>query len=60
MSPSDFVYKAIYRECMAKKIYERFAKEAAVSGVEDFKRGKFKTAQKLIDQKIAEAKKRKK
>lgn len=55
---NDFVYFAILKGALAEGATERIAKDEAMLGLENFKKGKFDKAINLINNRIAEAKKR--
>lgn len=42
MSPGDYIYMQIYKGALAGGAKERLAKDYAVMGLDDYKRGKFK------------------
>jgi len=59
MNQRDFVYKAIYTGSLKKGATERASHQAAVTGSEDYRKGRFKKPLELIERKIMEAKKQK-
>lgn len=58
MKANDVVYDQIYRGALKAGARERAALDAAVTGLEDFKKNRFKKPSQLIEKKIAEAVKR--
>jgi len=59
MQSTDFVYQQIYKGSLSQGAKEKAAHDAAVMGLGDYKKGKFKKAQDLIKQYIQKAKKQK-
>lgn len=57
VNKNDFVYMQIYKGAMKAGASEYSSHRAAVTGIEDYKKNKFKKAIDLIEQKIKEAKK---
>lgn len=57
--PNDFIYLQIYRGALAAGATERASLNAATTGLHDYRKGRFTKATKLIQEKIAEAKKSK-
>ena len=57
MNNRDFVYNQIYKGALKQKATERAAHQAALTGSEDYRKGRFKNATILITDKIKEAKK---
>lgn len=55
-NPHDFIYEHIYRGGLKAGASERAAHNAAVTGLSDYKKGKFKEPMNLVKEKIAEAK----
>lgn len=53
----DFVYMSIYRGALKVGAFERLAKDHAVMGLEDYKRGRFDKVINLINKRIQDAKK---
>ncbi len=53
----DFVYMAIYRGALKVGATDRLAKDHAIMGLEDYKKGKFDKAINLINDRIQRAKK---
>lgn len=60
MGPNDFIYQSIYKGCLSQKVNEGVARDAAVMGLDAYKKGKFKSAKLLINDAIVAAKKRSK
>ncbi len=56
MNPQDFIYDNVYRGGLKKGDSERSAYRAAVSALEEYNKGRFDKVSKLIERKIAEAK----
>ena len=52
----DFVYMQIYKGAKAAGAKERQALNAVITGLADYKKGRFVKASKLIEAKIKEAK----
>lgn len=57
MSPEDYIYNQIYKGALSVGASEQFAKDNAVTGLSDWKKGKFKKVIDLIEEKIKQAKK---
>ena len=58
MQPSDFVFNTTYKQCKAAGVSERISHDEAVTAVSEYRKGRFKTASKLIEQDVASAKSR--
>jgi hypothetical protein len=56
MNPSDFIYVQIYRGAIRAGAKEPKAKDNAIAGLEEWKKGKFKKPSMLIEQRIKQAK----
>lgn len=59
MNGRDFIFNEIYKGALRAGACERFAHDAAVTGLDAYKKNNFKKAHKLVADKIAEAKRRK-
>ena len=57
MNTKDMIWNEIYRGSMKSGASEKAAFDAAVTGAEDWRKNKFKTPSKLIEDKIKEARK---
>lgn len=57
---NDFVYSQIYKGALAQGAKEKHAKDCAVMGLDDYKKGKFTgKPSKLIESRIKEARSKK-
>ena len=56
MNPIDFIYDQIYRGAIQAGAKEPKAKDNAIAGVSDWKKGRFKKPSQLIEQRIKQAK----
>ncbi|WP_299078979.1 hypothetical protein [uncultured Paraglaciecola sp.] len=56
MNPKDFICNNVYRGGMKKGASESSAYRAAVSALDEYNKGRFDKVSKLIERKIAEAK----
>ena len=57
MKAIDMIYKALYKRCKSERLDELTSKKAAIAACDDFKKNKFTTPSKLIDQAVTAAKK---
>ena len=61
MNTDDFVYNAIYKQCLKLGIHEHIAASEATSGLQDFQKNKFNGKPSgLIEHRIKIAKQRQK
>jgi len=59
-SAIDMIYKAVYKRCKSENCDEITSRNAATGACDDFKKNKFNTASKLIEQAVTAAKKMRK
>jgi len=59
MKPTDLVYDQIYKGSLRAGATERASLDAATTGLDSYKKGKYKKVTDLITNKIKEAKRRK-
>lgn len=57
MKPTDLIYNTVYKKCKGQGCDEASSKDAAIIACDDFKKNKFTTPLKLIDQAVTAAKK---
>ena len=57
MTPIDFIYDSAYKGCKKAGCSELQSKNAAIKACEEFKKNRFKSVSKLIDEIIKDAKK---
>ncbi len=56
----DFIYNSIYKGALAQGAKEKAARDCAIMGLDDYKKGKFTgRASKLIESRIKEARRKK-
>lgn len=58
MNYNEYIYSAIYRGALKEGAHEHSAKNAAVIGLSEYKKNRFKNIKTLIDTMIKNAKKR--
>lgn len=55
MNANDYIFNQVYKSAMAKGVREKVAHNAAVLAMDNYAKGKFKTAAKLIEDAIKDA-----